>query len=390
MDAALFERLLREDESETLDFKKQQYAFSKATDHKKSELLKDILGFANAWRRTDAYILIGVDEVRGGRSRVIGIADHLEDHVLQQFVHSRTNRRVSFGYRAYEFEGKQVGVIVIDQRERPVWLKAGYGKLRKEQVYVRRGSSTNPEAPANPDEIAAMRQQSDRSSPNLLVAFAHPEREQIVGATVVLRSENCCMPAAGDIPEAASENDGGYLGPMSSFTHTNSDYYLRFAEYIRFNRMAHQIRVALANQGKVEARGVLVECLVPKGGPVGLHDSAPPTPRRTWSTLSHLPHLDQLPISEYPGHIDIDEDDDRYRIQIHFLDLQPGRRVLSDAFYLTVASAGTHQLQGQVYAANLPEAAAIALAIQADVEHTSMTVDQLVGLADSRKRFSSR
>ena len=384
MDAALFESLLHEDESETLDFKKQKYAFSKATDHEKSELLKDILGFANAWRRTDAYILIGVDEVRGGRSRVIGIADHLQDHALQQFVHSRTNRRVSFGYRAFEFEGKQVGVIFIDQQERPVWLKADYGKLRKEQVYVRRGSSTNPEAPANPDEIAAMRQQGGRSSPNLVVVFAHPEREQILGATVALRSENCRMPAAGDIPEAASENEGGFFDPMSSFIYTNSNYYVKFAEYIRFRKMAHQIRVALANQGEVEARGVLVECLVPKGGPVGLHNSAPPTPRRTCSTLDYVSHLDRSPIGKYPGHIEIDEDDDRYKIQIHFLNPQPGRRVWSDAFYLTVASAGTHQLQGHVYAANLPEAAPLALTIQAAVEHTSMTVDQLVGLAACR------
>ncbi len=382
MDAALFERLLHEDESETLDFKKQQYAFSKATDHEKSELLKDILGFANTWRRTDAYILIGVDEVRGGRSRVIGITDHLQDHALQQFVHSRTNRRVSFGYRAFEFDGKQVGVIFIDQRERPVWLKADYGKLRQEQVYVRRGSSTNPEAPANPDEIAAMRQQRGSSSPNLLVLFAHPEREQIVGATVALRSENCCMPAPGDIPEAASESEGGLSYPMSSFTHTNSDYYVRFAEYIRFHRMAHQIRVALTNRGEVEARGVLVEFLIPKGGPMGLRDSAPPTPRKTWSTFDHITHLGELQIGKEPGHIVVNEDDDRYKMQIHFLNLQPGRRVWSDAFYLTVTSAGTHQLQGHVYAANLPEATPLALTIQGDVEHTSMTIDQLVSLAD--------
>ena len=382
MDSALFESLLHEDESETLDFKKKQYAFSKATDYEKSELLKDILGFANAWRRTDAYILIGVDEVCGGRSRVTGITGHLQDHALQQFVHSRTNRRVSFGYRAFEFEGKQVGVIFINQRERPIWLKADYGKLRKEQVYVRRGSSTNPDAPANPDEIAAMRQQGARPSPNLLVAFAHPEREQIVGTTVALRGKNCCMPAVGDIPEAASSNEGDFFNPLSSLTHTNSDYYMRFAEYVRFHRMAHQIRLALANQGQVEARGVLVECLVPKGGPVGLHDSAPPTPRKTWSTFDALHHLDALPIGKRPGHVDIDENDDRYKIQIHFLDLQPGRRVWSDAFYLTVTSAGTHQLQGHVYAANLPEAAPLALTIQADVENTCMTVDQLVELAD--------
>lgn len=90
MDNVLFERLLHEDESTTLDFKRDQYPFSKATEAQKSELLKDILGFANAWRRTDAYILIGVEEVRGGRSRVVGVTEHLDDHSLQQFVHRRT------------------------------------------------------------------------------------------------------------------------------------------------------------------------------------------------------------------------------------------------------------------------------------------------------------
>lgn len=67
MDTALFERLLREEEGVLLDFKRDQYRFAKATDEDKSELLKDILGFANAWRRADSYILIGVADVRGDR-----------------------------------------------------------------------------------------------------------------------------------------------------------------------------------------------------------------------------------------------------------------------------------------------------------------------------------
>ena len=79
MNSELFEQLLYEDESTTLDFKKKQYLFARATEEEKSELLKDILGFANAWRRSEAYILIGVKDVKGGRSNVIGIpaTDHL-------------------------------------------------------------------------------------------------------------------------------------------------------------------------------------------------------------------------------------------------------------------------------------------------------------------------
>src|SRR2546427_10088144 len=111
MNDVLFERLLYEEESPTLDFKREQYRFAKASYDEKSELLKDILGFANAWRRSEAYILIGVEDVRGGRSNVLGLpaGGHLDDHSLQQFVNNLTNRPIRFQYEAFGFEGKQVG-----------------------------------------------------------------------------------------------------------------------------------------------------------------------------------------------------------------------------------------------------------------------------------------
>lgn len=64
MDTVKLESLLHLDESVTLDFKCEQYRFARATEEDKSELVKDILGFANAYRRSAAYILIGVKEVR--------------------------------------------------------------------------------------------------------------------------------------------------------------------------------------------------------------------------------------------------------------------------------------------------------------------------------------
>lgn len=155
MNTALMERLLNEEESSELDFKRDQYPFDGATvtDEQRSELLKDILAFANAWRRVDAYILIGVADVRGGRSTVVGVTTHLNDHVLQQFVNSRTNRPISFSYEAFPFEGVQLGVIRVEAQDRPVYLNKNFGRLRANTVYIRRGSST---AEATPDEIAKM------------------------------------------------------------------------------------------------------------------------------------------------------------------------------------------------------------------------------------------
>ena len=153
MNTTLMEELLNEDEGSALDFKRDQYPFEKATDEQKSELLKDILAFANAWRRTDAYILIGGEDVKGGRSNVVGVTSHFDDASIQQFVNSKTNRPVTFSYEVFPFEGVQVGIFHLPLQDRPIYLKKDFGKLKQREVYIRRSSSTDI---ADPDEIAKM------------------------------------------------------------------------------------------------------------------------------------------------------------------------------------------------------------------------------------------
>src|SRR5262249_12620215 len=132
----------------------------------------------------DAYILIGVEDVRGGRGNVVGIAatEQLDDHSLQQFVTSLTNRPVRFHYEAFSFDGKQFGIIRVEQQPRPVYLKKDFGKLKKNTVYIRRGSSTDPTKPASPDEIALMGASADdNGEASLTVEFAETDRERSLG-----------------------------------------------------------------------------------------------------------------------------------------------------------------------------------------------------------------
>ncbi len=154
MDAQHFESLLYRGESETLDFKVDQYSFENATDDEKGKLLKDILAFANAWRESEAYILIGVEEKVGSKAVVRGITKSLDDHALQQFVNAKTQRPVTFGYEVIKHDGIQCGIIRIPNQERPLYLVKDFGGLAANQVYIRRGSSTTT---ASPDEIAGMR-----------------------------------------------------------------------------------------------------------------------------------------------------------------------------------------------------------------------------------------
>ena len=63
------------------------------------------------------------------------------------------------------------------QQARPLYLKSNYGKLKKSEVYVRRGSSTDPTKPAGPDEIALMGNASGPQVAELAVEFADVERD---------------------------------------------------------------------------------------------------------------------------------------------------------------------------------------------------------------------
>ena len=150
---ALFEQLLNQEEGIALDFKREQYPFDGKPKDVQSELLKDILAFANTQRNSSAYILIGVEEVKGGRSKVVGVENHLDDAKLQQFVNSKTQPPVDFAYFPFRTEGVEVGIIEIPIQKRPIYPKRTFGKVKENIVYIRRGSATMT---ATPDESTQM------------------------------------------------------------------------------------------------------------------------------------------------------------------------------------------------------------------------------------------
>lgn len=117
MDQETFERLLREVESTSLDFKRDQYPFTGVDRDQKSEIIKDILGFVNGWRRCEAFILIGVSETDDAADEICGVAEHMEDASLQQLVNAHLNRPIEFAYEAFEYGGKKIGVIRIPEQK---------------------------------------------------------------------------------------------------------------------------------------------------------------------------------------------------------------------------------------------------------------------------------
>ena len=388
MNNGLFERLLFEEESPTLDFKKEQYRFAKAPEHEKAELLKDILGFANAWRSSEGYILIGVEEVRGGRSKVTGIpaTDHLDDHSLQQFVNRLTNLPVRFHYEAFRFAGKHVGIIRIDQQTPPIYLKRPYGKLKKHQVYIRRGTSTDPTNPASLEEVALMGRLGETESAELVIEFAHVAREDSLGTKISCNTEFCEMPPADDIPDLVPAGHNPLLGALEDpMSRTNPDYYRELAAYESARRFFRPVRILVRNVGRVAAQNLRCELEIPadiSAGGVKAGTELPRAPKEK-SYLWDIGALASIKTAalNVPGEVEIYADTARQRIEIECGDLQPGRRVWSEVFYIGKAESGDIELSGTIYAANLPEPAACSLWVSAQVTQSAMTVDALLNLS---------
>jgi len=217
----LIEALLYEDESSTLDFKRDQYPLIRASDEQ-SELIKDILAMVNAWRRqATAYILIGVQEVKGGKSEPVGVAEHLDEAALQQLANGKTNRPVEFSYRAVAFDGVSLGLIAIPPQSRPMFVKE-FGKLKAQAVYVCRGSST---AIANPDEVSRMGPAGaeDAAVPVVDLQFADPETKRVLGHTLEVESTLLRLPERSSLPKFTRE---------TSFLAVNASYYKEYAHYL--------------------------------------------------------------------------------------------------------------------------------------------------------------
>ena len=380
MDAAYFERLLYEEESPTLDFKRDQYVFVKATDDDKSELLKDILGFANAWRRAVAYILVGVEDVRGGRSLVHGIATHLDDHSLQQFVNNLTNRPVVFHYEALGFEGKQVGIIRIEQQGRPIYLKRDFGKLSKEEVYVRRGSSTDPTKPAKPEEIAQMGLTSEPEDAQVSVEFAEVDRDNTLGTSISLDCEFCVMPPKKQIPAFRFSS----LAPI----HANEEFWRQLADHEFSRRLWRHLRLQVQNTGRVVAKSVRTELRVESAKRLRIRYpyELPEMPKKKWEIFLLPEKLqDMRPVKRFPGSLSIEKNEERYLIEIECGDLQPGRRVWSDPFVIASGESRTINFVGHIFAENLRQPKETTLSISINVSRTEMTLSDLKSLPSAKE-----
>lgn len=366
----LIESLLWEDESNTLDFKETQYRFAGATDEQKGEIIKDILAFANAFRREDAYILLGIRDVKGGRGTITGVSNHLDDAHLQQLVNTKTNRTVEFSYHALEIDGKQVGAIRISRQARPSYLRKAFGKLSPNTVYIRHGSSTSI---ATLEEISRMgvdHTPSTVPTPQLDLQFADRSTHTRSGTSTSIDSLVLITPEK--IPDYHDQQEHPYFSTLSSMP--NREYYRELVEHTTFINLAKPHSFAIENTSGTTAEDVRLAITIDDPNEtLALFDDedVPPAPD-TRSTMVTIRHLRQ-PVQH---DLHVRRTGDEWQITASFGKIQPrATAYLRSRVHIGAYQPVTSSITARLYADNLPAPIEVPLHLAISSTERTITLD---------------
>ena len=375
-DLRLLENLLHQEEGPALDFKQEQYPFDNADVGMKSELLKDILALVNSWRLTTAYILIGVKEVKGGRSEIVGVAEHLDDANLHQFVNGKTQRPVEFSYLPFHVEGVDIGVVEVPIQERPIYLTSRFGPLREHTVLLRDGSSTRV---ATPDEITKMGvEQALGGSSQFILEWADPYGDKVLLSPHMVQSL-VLEPRLPPKSFAPRRPYGLGASPLA-----NSSYSPEIIACTAERNLLTPLGFRLQNLGRSPGRRIRFSGRIAKLDGLAIQDRIDDLPSPNLNlTPSYFPDP-ALSTDDEPS-LSIAEFDDHWGVVVDFGDVRPGDDVWTDSnLFVGSTHPGTISLQGELRGDSIPEPAKCELEIRIAVERRAMTIDDVAPYLSKR------
>ncbi len=327
--------------------------------------------FANSWRLSEAYIIIGVEDLNDGRRNPCGInpEDHIDDATLQQFVNSKTNRQVRFSYEAFHYDGKSFGLIIIPKQKRPLYAKKDFGIVKCGEVYFRRGSSC---AVATPDDLYQMGiddEKEDRTSPIIQIELADLKRRVTLGTSIRLETVNHNQHNKKDFPDEVS-SDNSLLGRIS-FDRVNRNYWREVADYTLTRRAFVPISFAATSASGEVAKNVRIEVNQSKEAGITLlqEDNLPEYPAYESGFFS--PSLLRDSAINAPKNLPkVRDHHDRWTLLIDFGDIQPKATCwAAEPIYVAAIASGHYSLAVIIYADNLrqPQEAEIGLHFDIDM-----------------------
>lgn len=373
----LLDALRYKSEGTDLDFKSEQYRFTGGSDHEKSEMLKDILALANAWRDGTGYILLGLKDNRPHLAEVVGISESIDDSRLQQFVNSKVKPKLTFRYEEHLYEGKTIGVIAIPKQKRPFFITNPYGKLKSNVAYVRRGSSTEE---AEPTEVAAM-------------ALADAGKGQMRLALSVLTPANGALPAMvalkflklpRTLPDYESPRER--LGPFDISMHDpmrrdNRHFWREYAEYARVKAALIEMKFVLKNSSETSLSNAKLEVSIEhfegQSFQMLAGNDLPKQPSQQWSSMAGMYSLPAVLERRESGLV-VDEGGTHPVCHVRFGSLLPGEEGRSsDTLAIVPAGPGKLRLKFRILAGELAAPQESEFLLETNGESATIDVDAL-------------
>lgn len=143
-----FEELLKESESDKIDFKSDIYDFSSTAKDVRYEFVKDVICMWNTPREGNAYIVFGVGKRTDGSSDLRGMSKSVDDAVFQEKLNTMVSPKPDIRYEPiYDYQGKNFGVLVIpiDKDIGACYPEKQCKGIQPKKLYFRLGS-VNSEA----------------------------------------------------------------------------------------------------------------------------------------------------------------------------------------------------------------------------------------------------
>lgn len=148
-----------ETENTTLDFKREQYLKPKYSD-----LIKDVISMANTPIGKKKYIVVGVKETSSGYKEYFPInkKEFVDKATYQQIIRENIEPYIEIDYYSFNLDENLLGIIEIDNCDNPPYmLKKDFGdKLKKGDMFIRKGSQQDKITRRDLDEILTFKQKS--------------------------------------------------------------------------------------------------------------------------------------------------------------------------------------------------------------------------------------
>lgn len=397
MTPSQLEKLLFRADGTELDFKADQYVFSKndlvadglsgndyskKLDNKKSELLKDLLAMANSWRDGPAHILIGFEENKPNLPNVVGIAAEKfhDDARFQQFIASKVYGTLVFSYEVVEFRGVAVGIFSIPKQSRPVFSKENYGVVQKDVVYVRRGSSTDI---ARPDEIAQMGADEAQSAQVADVSFEITDDKGVVlaGTTREIKVAQRPDEPLPDFEEPRSTN------PFEiSINRPNRLFWRELRAYVIAQTQGVAVQIAISNKSGFALSDCELHVIAKQSNnPIKLADiKGRSQPRRYLDLVSSI-HQTPLRLHKEDGWPEYKVIEGIVAAEIPFHRILPGGIARAKGMVLVLPiESGQVELELTLFARELPEPIATSISFQVNTEFCEWNIERLSSLVRNR------